>query len=155
MNPVLWEPSQERREASLLWHFMQSAPAKLETYADVHRWSLDEMKAFWAHFWEFSGLRASRGYDSGLADTAMPGARWFPGARLNYAENLLDGDADRLAVIGCGEGRDDERLTRGELQQRVAHAQAGLRALGPCGRFGAQLPPRMGRPLVLRPNLKK
>ena len=109
---------------------MQSAPAKLETYADVHRWSLDAMEDFWAHFWKFSGLRASHGYDSVLADVAMPGARWFPGTRLNYAENLLAGDADRLAVIGCGEGRDDERLTRGELKQRVAHAQAGLRALG-------------------------
>ena len=130
MNPVLWTPSQERQQASLLWRFMQSAPAKLETYADVHRWSLDAMEDFWAHFWEFSGLRASHGYDSVLADAAMPGARWFPGTRLNYAENLLAGDAGRLAVIGCGEGRDDERLTRGELQQRVARAQAGLRALG-------------------------
>ena len=78
MNPVLWEPSQERREASLLWHFMQSVPAKLETYADIHRWSLDEMEAFWAHFWELSGLRASRGYDTGLAEPAMPGARRRP-----------------------------------------------------------------------------
>ena len=130
MNPVLWKPSQERQRESLLWRFMQSAPAKLETYADVHRWSLDAMEDFWAHFWKFSGLRASHGYDSVLADAVMPGARWFPGTRLNYAENLLAGDADRLAVIGCGEGRDDERLTRGELKQRVAHAQAGLRALG-------------------------
>ena len=129
-NLVLWTPSQERQQASLLWRFMQSAPAKLETYADVHRWSLDAMEDFWAHFWKFSGLRASHGYDSVLADAVMPGARWFPGTRLNYAENLLAGDADRLAVIGCGEGRDDERLTRGELKQRVAHAQAGLRALG-------------------------
>ncbi|MCH2417870.1 MAG: acetoacetate--CoA ligase [Candidatus Poseidoniia archaeon] len=130
MNPVLWEPSQERREASLLWHFMQSAPAKLETYADVHRWSLDEMEAFWAHFWEFSGLRASRGYDTVLAEPAMPGARWFPGTRLNYAENLLAGDDELPAVIGCAEGRDDVHLTRGELRLRVARAQAGLRALG-------------------------
>ncbi len=130
MNPVLWEPSQERREASLLWHFMQSAPAKFETYADVHRWSLDEMEAFWAHFWEFSGLRASRGYDTVLVEPAMPGARWFPGAHLNYAENLLAADDELPAVIGCAEGRDDVRLTRGELRQRVARAQAGLRALG-------------------------
>ncbi len=130
MNPVLWEPSQERREASLLWHFMQSAPAKFETYADVHRWSLDEMEAFWAHFWEFSGLCASRGYDTVLVEPAMPGARWFPGAHLNYAENLLAADDELPAVIGCAEGRDDVRLTRGELRQRVARAQAGLRALG-------------------------
>ncbi len=130
MNPVLWEPSQERREASLLWHFMQSAPAKFETYADVHRWSLDEMEAFWAHFWEFSGLRTSRGYDTVLAEPAMPGARWFPGAHLNYAENLLAADDELPAVIGCAEGRDDVRLTRGELRQRVARAQAGRRALG-------------------------
>ncbi len=130
MNPVLWEPSQERREASLLWHFMQSAPAKFETYADVHRWSLDEMEAFWAHFWEFSGLRTSRGYDTVLAEPAMPGARWFPGAHLNYAENLLAADDELPAVIGCAEGRDDVRLTRGALRQRGARAQAGLRALG-------------------------
>ena len=89
MNPVLWTPSQERQQASLLWRFMQSAPAKLETYADVHRWSLDAMEDFWAHFWKFSGLRASHGYDSVLADVAMPGARWFPDARLNFAQNLL------------------------------------------------------------------
>ncbi len=130
MNPVLWEPSQERREASLLWRFMQSAPAKLETYADVHRWSLESMEEFWAHFWEFSGVRYSRGYDAVLAEPALPGARWFTGARLNYAENLLAGDDELTAVIGCAEGRDDERLTRGELRQRVARAQAGLRSLG-------------------------
>ena len=82
------------------------------------------------HFWKFSGLRASHGYDRVLANVEMLNARWFPDAQLNYAENLLAGDADRLAIIGCGEGRDDERLTRGELQQQVASAQTGLRALG-------------------------
>ena len=130
MNPVLWTPSQERQQASLLWRFMQSAPTKLETYTDVHRWSLNAMEDFWAHFWKFSGLRASHDYDRVLVNTEMLDAHWFPGAQLNYAENLLAGDADRLAIIGCGEGRDDERLTRGELQQRVASAQTGLRALG-------------------------
>ncbi|MEC8877880.1 MAG: AMP-binding protein, partial [Candidatus Thermoplasmatota archaeon] len=109
---------------------MQSAPTKLETYTDVHRWSVDAMEDFWAHFWKFSKLRASRDYDSVLVNAEMLDAHWFPGAKLNYAENLLAGDVDSLAIIGCGEERDDERLTRGELQQRVASAQTGLRALG-------------------------
>ena len=130
VNPVLWTPSETRQRGSLLWRFMQSVPAELSTYAVAHNWSLEQMEEFWAHFWEFSGLCYSQPYDSVLTDPVMPGARWFTGARLNYAENLLAGERNRLAIIGCGEHRGDEKLTRGALRQRVARAQASLHELG-------------------------
>ena len=110
-------------------------------YDELWRWSVDELERFWADVWEFCGVRASRPYERVLASRAMPGARWFEGARLNYAENLLSGTltadgAERpersgeSAVLHCSELRALEEITWGELHERVAQAAGGLRALG-------------------------
>ena len=58
-------------------------------YDELWRWSVDELEDFWAEVWEFCGVLASRPYERVLAPRKMPGARWFAGAELNYAENLL------------------------------------------------------------------
>jgi len=110
-------------------------------YEELRRWSIDELEDFWACIWEFFGVRASRGYERVLAERKMPGARWFEGAELNYAENMLRGpthsdgheggrDPQAVAVMHCSELRELEQLTWGELSKQVAQAAAGLRALG-------------------------
>jgi acetoacetyl-CoA synthetase len=101
-----------------------------------------DIEGFWAAIWEFCGVRASRPYTQVLDSHQMPGAHWFSGAELNYAENLLRGPAasaagapggersDRVAVLHASEMREDGQLTWGELSAQVAEVAAGLRALG-------------------------
>ncbi len=103
----------------------------LDGYGALWEWSVDELEAFWADVWEFTGVVASKPYERVLSSREMPGARWFEGAELNYAENLLTGHEDaELAVIHSSELRELGELTWGELRSQVAAAAAGLRALG-------------------------
>jgi acetoacetyl-CoA synthetase len=111
-------------------------------YEELWRWSVGDIEGFWAAIWEFCGVRASRPYTQVLDSHQMPGAHWFSGAELNYAENLLRGPAasaagapggersDRVAVLHASEMREDGQLTWGELSAQVAAVAAGLRALG-------------------------
>jgi acetoacetyl-CoA synthetase len=101
-------------------------------YASLWRWSVDELEDFWADIWEFCGVRASMPYDRVLDSREMPGARWFAGARLNYAENLLcrERDPSETAVVSTSELRPCQELTWGELHQQVTTMAAGLRGLG-------------------------
>ncbi len=106
-------------------------------YAELWRWSVDEIEDFWAAIWEFCGVRASRPYEQVLSSRRMPGARWFAGAELNYAENMLLRDrwptsdrSDAVAVLHASELRDLDSITWGELSARVAAAAAALRTLG-------------------------
>ena len=101
------------------------------SYEELWQWSVENLEDFWASIWEFFDVRASRSFDEVLAERTMPGARWFTGAELNYAENLLAGKPDeRLAIQHASELRELGGITWGELRAEVARAAAGLRALG-------------------------
>jgi hypothetical protein len=137
----LWEPSAAGRERAELTRYMQWAGerrgAPFAGYEELWRWSVGETEEFWASIWEFAGVRASRPYERVLDSRRMPGARWFEGAELNYAENMLAGpasgpgrDSARTAVLHCSELRELDELSWGELRERVAAAAAGLRSLG-------------------------
>ena len=130
MGRLLWSPSESRIKSSLLYKFIQESPIDTESYFDLHRWSIDNMQDFWSHFWEFSKIIYSKSYEKVLENPTMPGARWFTGSELNYAENLLSGNENHVAVISTGEGREDIQVTFGELKKLVAKAQLGLRELG-------------------------
>lgn len=118
----------------------------LEFGGDYHamwRWSVAELEEFWASIWEYFDLRASEPYERVLAGREMPGAEWFPGARLNYAENLLAGKPpERLALQHASELRELDSLTWGELRERVARCASALRELGiePGDRVVAYMP---------------
>jgi len=106
-------------------------------YDELWRWSVEEIEEFWAAIWEYCGVRASRPYEQVLDSQRMPGARWFEGAELNYAENMLLGpsstsgrDPGQVAVLHASELRELDQLTWGELAAQVAAAAGGLRALG-------------------------
>src|SRR4051812_35081556 len=131
----LWTPSEQMRQSSELARFMRWAGERhgltFAGYEELWRWSVDELETFWADVWEFCGVRASRPYERVLASREMPGAVWFEGAELNYAENLLAGrDPGTVAVLHASELRELDQLTWGELQALVAAAAAGLRRRG-------------------------
>ena len=102
------------------------------------------LEGFWGAVWDFFGVRAHAPYERVLGAREMPGAEWFPGARLNYAEHALgtDEDTDRVAVVARSQTREPIELTFGELREQVARARAGLRRLGvgPGDRVVAYLP---------------
>ena len=130
MSEILWEPSRAQIEATLLHRFRATAPGSPETYADLWQWSVDDLPAFWDKVWRDCEVVASRVPDVIMGEPRMPGTEWFTGAELNFAENLLRRRGDAVALVGAGEGRDDETVTADELRRRVANAQQGLADLG-------------------------
>ncbi len=113
-------------------------------YESLWRWSVGDPDAFWGSIWEYFGLGDGTPPGGGvLAGRSMPGARWFPGARLNYAERVFAGrDEDRTAIVSRSEAAGAQDLTWGELRARTAALAGGLRELGvgPGDRVAAYLP---------------
>ena len=126
MKDPLWVPSKERIRDSLMYEFMKGCPEKFDSYFDLHEWSIGDMESFWSQFWDFSKIKYSKSYDSVLKNPVMPGAEWFSGSELNYAENLLKGDPNQVAVISLGESGSAESMTFRELNLRVSPVQNGL-----------------------------
>lgn len=101
------------------------------SYVDLYRWSVDDIPAFWAAAWDFLGIQASAPYTAVIDDPSrFPGASWFPGARLNLAENLLRYRDDGVALVFVGETAAPLRLTYAELYHSVALLAGALRAAG-------------------------
>ncbi|MBA2528785.1 MAG: acetoacetate--CoA ligase, partial [Euzebyales bacterium] len=120
MNPILWQPDAARIAASNLARFQRRAPGNPSAYEDLWRWSITDLAGFWAQVWDDAGIIASQPYEEVLGEPRMPGTEWFRGARLNYAENLLRRRDGTVALVGTGEGRDDETVTWADLYLRVA-----------------------------------
>jgi acetoacetyl-CoA synthetase len=100
-------------------------------YEALRRWSVTELEAFWASIWEFFDVSAARPYERVLGSREMPGAEWFPGAELNYAEHILrSGDEAETAIIHASESRAGGELSWGELRALTARIATGLRGLG-------------------------
>jgi len=135
MGKLLWTPTRERVEASNLYRFIQTVNQrfglKLDGYAALYQWSIDHIPDFWAAMWDFAHIEASRPY-TGIVDdvTRMPGAKWFSGARLNFAENLLRHRDRQTALVFRGEDKTSRRLTYAQLYDEVARLAAGMRAIG-------------------------
>ncbi len=101
------------------------------SYNDLYQWSIDRIPDFWAAMWDFAEIKASRKYDLVVDDLKkFPGARWFPGARLNFAENLLRYRDDKLAFIFRGETQKSAKMTYRELYATVARLGKSLREIG-------------------------
>ena len=130
MAEILWSPSEQKRKSSLIQKFIEESSLNFDNYFDLHEWSVNNIEEFWGKFWDFSGIVYSKRYDSVLTNPTMPGANWFEGSRLNFAENLLSGKSEQIAIIATGEGRKDQIFTFKDLNTAVASAQKGLRKLG-------------------------
>jgi acetoacetyl-CoA synthetase len=143
---LLWRPPEELVRNAKLTRFLRWLEGErglsFDGYEDLWRWSVLEIEAFWSAIWEFSGVRAHAPFETVLPDRRMPGARWFEGARLNYAEHALADADERPAIVARGEDGRALELTRTELAERVGAAAAGLRRLGvrPGDRVAAFVP---------------
>jgi acetoacetyl-CoA synthetase len=135
MNKVLWQPSAERIRNTNMHHFIQHVNAchgkNFHSYGDLYRWSVTESPTFWQTFWDYAGVVHSRSFDEVVDDiNKMPGARWFEGARLNFAENLLQYRDDRIALSFKGETRPTMSITYNQLYRQVARLAGSLRDMG-------------------------
>ncbi len=145
---ILWQPPADVRQTTEIGRYLDwladSRGLRFAGYHDLHAWSVSDLAGFWASIWEYFGVKAGPGYYKVLGSAHMPGADWFPGARLNYAENLLHraGDGDRVIAVARSQTRAPSELTAGQLRDRVARARAGLKRLGvgPGDRVAAYLP---------------
>ncbi len=129
MAKMLWEPPRELVERATMTRYMRWLDKGFETYDELWRFSVEELDAFWASIWEFFEVDAS--YDQVLGDRSMPGAEWFTGAQLNYAERAFRGKRDdAVALVHASELREQSELTWGELREQTARISLGLRELG-------------------------
>jgi acetoacetyl-CoA synthetase len=135
--PELLRPvADDVRESTEIGRFLvwleRERGLRFDDYEGLHRWSVDDLAGFWSAVAEFFGVRFRSAPERVLGRREMPGAEWFPGATLNYAEHAvgLPEDADEIAVLGYSQTRDRQELTWGELREQVARARAGLQRLG-------------------------
>ena len=135
MAKLLWKPSEDKIKNSNMYRFMglinENYNQNFTEYAPLYQWSIENIPDFWAAMWEFADIKASKPYDQVIDDvTRMPGAKWFSGARLNFAENLLRYRDDQVALIFKGEDHDSTTMTYSELYDEVAAVAKSLKEAG-------------------------
>jgi acetoacetyl-CoA synthetase len=128
-NPILWQPDKQRREATAMYRFMQEQSC--DSYAGLHRWSIENLEAFWQAHSAFCDVRFSRPATDTLHQPGdMTTAKWFRGAELNFAEHLLRHRGEATAIIFRGENGTRRELSFDELASEVASVAASLRDCG-------------------------
>jgi len=150
MAKLLWKPSEERIKNSNMYKFIQFINKRYGTnfteYRPLYQWSIENIPEFWASFWDFADIKYSKPYDSIVDDlTKMPGTKWFEGAMLNFAENLLRYRDDHTAFIFKGETQKSAKMSYVELYDTVARLAKSLRQMGvsPGDRVAAYMPNMM------------
>ncbi|MDQ2674305.1 MAG: acetoacetate--CoA ligase [Chloroflexota bacterium] len=133
--PVLWSPTPDVRERTRVGAYLRWLEAerglRFDDYDSLLRWSIDDLGAFWDSIWDHFAVGENPG--TALVDDRMPGARWFPDARLNWAEHCLrlQGRADDdVVIVARSQSRDRIVLTAAQLRDEVARVRAGLLRLG-------------------------
>ena len=132
---LLWEPSDAFKQQTNLAKYMEwlkeHKQLSFDRYEDLWKWSVTELEAFWASLWEYFSVQSSTPYRRVLADRTMPGARWFEGTRLNYAEHVFrQARPDVPAMISLSELRPLQEMSWQTLRERVASFAAALKAAG-------------------------
>jgi acetoacetyl-CoA synthetase len=132
---VLWTPPQERVAAAELTRYLrwlaERRNLRFDDYAALHRWSVERLEDFWAGLWEFLDVRSSAPYARVLDARRMPAAKWFEGARLNYAEHAFrNASAAHPAIVARSEARPATEVSWAELERTVGSIAAALRAFG-------------------------
>ncbi|MDP6043062.1 MAG: acetoacetate--CoA ligase, partial [Dehalococcoidales bacterium] len=147
MAKLLWQPTEAQKKQANMTRFTnfinEKYGLKITSYHGLYDWSIDQLPDFWAAIWEFVQVKASRQYDEVVTDLSrFPGAKWFPSARMNFAENLLRHRDDHLAFIFKGENQTSARITYAELYNSVVRLATSLRRIGvkPGDRVAAYMP---------------
>jgi len=130
----LWSPSARGIADANITAFITALNTayklKLRTYHDLWQWSVDNLEEFWDAIWQFGGVIGERGKRTLADGDRMPGARFFPDAKINFAENLLRGDRDGDAIVFWGEDKVKRRLSHRELRESVSRMQQALAKAG-------------------------
>ena len=130
----LWQPSAERVANTQLTAFMTAARSRwgydFDDYISLHSWSINHSEEFWTSVWEFCGVIGERGETIVLNRDSLPGAKWFPEARFNFARNLLRRRGNSDAIVYWGEYIKRARLSHDELYSQVAQLAKALREIG-------------------------
>jgi len=133
-SEILWQPNDESIKRANLTSFITFVNKEYDTsfsdFYGFYNWSVTEIEKFWEALWKYSGIIHSKSYDKIVDERKMPGAKWFEGAELNFAENLLRYRDDEIALMSYREDHPVIRLTYKELYTKVAACAAGLRELG-------------------------
>lgn len=147
LGRLLWEPTPARVKDANITRFTRFINERhgmnLATYDELYDWSVQNIADFWAAVWDFVDIKASRRYERVVEDLSVfPSAKWFPGAKLNFAANLLRYRDDRPAIVFRGEDKKQVRLTYAELYRAVAGMATYLREIGikPGDRVVAYMP---------------
>ena len=131
---LLWEPTPQTASLSNVAQFIrwlrQTRGLDFTAYDDLWTWSVSDLDGFWGAVWDFFRVRGSKQYETALASKSMPGAVWFPGVKLNYAEHALSRKDDRAAIVSESEIRPRSVTTYAQLYHAVASFAQGLRAAG-------------------------
>ena len=135
MTTPLWAPSADRIEGANLTRFMRFINERhgfeFGDYDALYDWSVADRETFWSDMWDFGGIIAAvKGERVAVDPDKLPGTRWFPDARLNFAENLLRYDDDRTALVFQGEDKVSRQMSYAQLHDEVARVAAALRAEG-------------------------
>jgi acetoacetyl-CoA synthetase len=135
MKAPLWKPSEEVKKRANITRFIsfvnRKYGLKIDSYDELYDWSIEKIPDFWAAMWEFGEIKASRGYTEVVDDLGkFPGTKWFSGAKLNFAENLLRYRDDQVAFIFKGETQKSATMTYAELYDTVARLAKSLRKMG-------------------------
>lgn len=136
MKLPLWEPSAERKKNANMTRFIglvnERYGKKFDSYDELYDWSINNLADFWASVWEFGEVKASKAYDTIMTPAKrMMDTKWFQGARLNLAENLLRYRDNRTALIFKSEALETARkITYAQLYEQVARLAKSLRELG-------------------------
>src|SRR6476620_2553644 len=135
MRTALWMPSEKRKRQANITRFIDKVNTQqklnLASYPGLYQWSVENIPDFWAAMWGFSEIIASKPYDQVIDDLKkFPGAKWFPGTRLNFAENLLRYRDDQPAFIFRGETQTSKRMTYAALYDSVARLALSLKEVG-------------------------
>jgi acetoacetyl-CoA synthetase len=148
IGSVLWTPPADARATTQIGRYLtwlsETRGVDHVGYDELWRWSVEDLEGFWGSLWDFFEIHAHTPYERVLGSREMPGAEWFTGSRLNYAEHMLghEDDIGQVAVLARSQTRGPIDLTFGDLREQVARARAGLQRLGigPGDRVVAYLP---------------
>ncbi len=135
MHSIMWQPTEEQINNSQMMDYMQLVNQKfglsLKKYSQLYDWSIEKAEDFWGSFWEYSQIIHHSPYSQVVDDLGkMPGAKWFDGATLNFAENLLRYRDDKIAILFQGEDGTQSSLTYKELHDQVSRLARSMREMG-------------------------
>ena len=134
MKQPLWTPSEEKIKSSNMFKYLQYAESfsgrKFSDYQELYQWSVSDIERFWESIWNVADIKYSENYEKVLENAVMPGAKWFNGSKLNFAENLLRYRDNKTAIICSREKAPTIRITYSELFELVAKCSFSLRELG-------------------------